>query len=80
MKFKNTVDRDQLIKLMTKSGFIQRSKGSHGIFIHAEQKIIITIPLAHKDIPSIYSRSVYKQLIDSKLIPKSSLLEIFTIQ
>ena len=52
----------QVIKLIEKKGFIlDRSKGSHRIFVHPETKRRVVVPFHKKDLPRGTFMEILKQ-------------------
>lgn len=57
----------QVIKLIEKKGFIlDRSKGSHRIFVHPETKRRVVVPFHKKDLPRGTFMEILKQAGISK--------------
>lgn len=57
----------ETIKLLEKKGFIlDRSKGSHRIFIHPETKRRVVVPFHKKDLPKGTFMEILKQAGISK--------------
>jgi predicted RNA binding protein YcfA (HicA-like mRNA interferase family) len=52
----------ELIKLLEQRGFIlDRVKGSHHIYLNAEKKLRIVVPMHNKDIPTGTLHAILKQ-------------------
>lgn len=61
---------DQVIKILVKQGFIlDRTKGSHKIYYHPNNKKRVTIPFHKKDLPKGTLIEILKQAgIDRELL------------
>ena len=52
----------RVIKILEKKGFVlNRSKGSHRIYIHPENRRRVVVPFHRKDLPQGTLRDIFKQ-------------------
>ena len=57
-----TLKSKEVIKILESNGFrLRRSKGSHFVFYHPENKKIIVVPFHAKDLPKGTLASILKQ-------------------
>jgi predicted RNA binding protein YcfA (HicA-like mRNA interferase family) len=67
---------DKIISALNRTGFEARQRGSHGIFVHPETGLILTLPLNKKDVPTVYLNAILKQMAYRGLMSEEHFLEL----
>jgi predicted RNA binding protein YcfA (HicA-like mRNA interferase family) len=66
---KGQVSLTKLVAVLKKLGFQERArKGSHGIFFKPGTGVFITLPMNHKEVPTIYLKAALRQMVDKGII------------
>jgi predicted RNA binding protein YcfA (HicA-like mRNA interferase family) len=73
---KRQVKLKTLVTTLEELGFEERIRGSHGIFSHPKTGLIITLPIRKKDVPSVYLRAAFKQILDRGITSEERLNEL----
>jgi predicted RNA binding protein YcfA (HicA-like mRNA interferase family) len=70
---KREVKLTTLVSVLRKLGFEERRSGSHGVFRHSQTGLLVTLPMARKDVPVVYLKAVLKQIIDRGIMSEDDL-------
>jgi predicted RNA binding protein YcfA (HicA-like mRNA interferase family) len=66
---KKPIKTRHLIRVLQQLGFkVIKNKGSHTIFMHPNDGLLISIPEGRDEIPSVYLRSIERQISNYKII------------
>ena len=73
---KKQIKLRRLVAALKTLGFVERRMGSHGIFKQPETGLIITLPMARKDVPVVYLKAVLKQIVNRGIVSEDDFWEL----
>jgi predicted RNA binding protein YcfA (HicA-like mRNA interferase family) len=76
---KKQIKLKRLVTALKTLGFIERRMGSHAIFNHQETGLIVSLPMGRKDVPVVYLKSVFKQIVDRGIISEDDFWELLKL-
>jgi len=73
---KKQIKLKRLVAALKILGFVERQSGSHGIFKDPKTGLFVTLPMGQKDVPIVYMKSVFKQIVDRGIIDEEDFWEL----